>query len=239
MRIAMGLVAIYGTYLLVKALEMELLTAILGQFIGVGVLAGIILFQQEIRKFLLLIGKTAFYKNSSIFKGFFKNKQPANHFNIQPIMEAAKIMAGTHTGALIVLSKTQELRFYADSGDLLDATLSKRLLLSIFNKNSPLHDGAVIVAGGRIVAARCVLPIYDDVDLPAQFGLRHRAAISLTEETDAVVLVVSEETGQISLAHDGVLEHNLNAAELRTKLNFYLFEAREQSDIFKLEEAFN
>ncbi|HSI91605.1 MAG TPA: diadenylate cyclase, partial [Adhaeribacter sp.] len=195
LKIFIGFLSIYLLYLMVKAAGMELLTAILGQFMGVGVLAGIILFQQEIRKFLLMVGKTTAFNNDKLFRGFpWRKEDSADRLNLTPFIEAAKSLAGKNTGALIVFAKSSELQFYADSGDFLDAAVSKRLLLSIFNKTSPLHDGAVIVAGNRIKAARCILPVTESDDVPASLGLRHRAAIGLSEVTDSVILVVSEET---------------------------------------------
>ncbi len=227
LKIFIGFLSIYLTYLIVKAAGMELLTAILGQFMGVGVLAGIILFQQEIRKFLLLIGKTTAFNNDKLFRGFpWRREESSERMNLTPFIEAAKSLAGKNTGALIVFAKTSELQFYADSGDFLDAAISKRLLLSIFNKTSPLHDGAVIVTGNRIKAARCILPVTESDDVPASLGLRHRAAIGLSEVTDSVILVVSEETGQISLVSEGVVYRNLSTSDLRSKLNQYLFDFR-------------
>ena len=225
LKIFIGFLSIYLTYLIVKAAGMELLTAILGQFMGVGVLASIILFQQEIRKFLLLIGKTTAFNNEKFFRGFpWRKEETTDRMNLTPFIEAAKSLAGKNTGALIVFAKSSELQFYADSGDFLDAAISKRLLLSIFNKTSPLHDGAVIVAGHRIKAARCILPVTESEDVPASLGLRHRAAIGLSEVTDSVILVVSEETGQISLVTEGVVYRNLSSSDLRSKLNQYLFD---------------
>jgi len=227
-KIFLGLLSVYLIYLIVKALKMELLTAILGQFMGVGVLAAIILFQQEIRKFLLIIGKSTFMEGEkSFFRLPWKKKVKKDLLNLNPIIETAKILGGTNTGALIVFAKGSELKFYAESGDLLDALISKRLLIAIFQKNSPLHDGAVIISNGRIKAARCILPVSESDQLPASFGLRHRAAIGMTEVTDSVVLVVSEETGQISLSVNGQIDTNLSKAELKSKLNFYLYEKEE------------
>lgn len=235
LKIFIGFLSIYLTYLIVKAAGMELLTAILGQFMGVGVLAGIILFQQEIRKFLLLIGKTTAFNNEKLFRGFpWRREETTERMNLTPFIEAAKSLAGKNTGALIVFAKSSELQFYADSGDFLDAAISKRLLLSIFNKTSPLHDGAVIVAGNRIKAARCILPVTESDDVPASLGLRHRAAIGLSEVTDSVILVVSEETGQISLVSEGVVYRNLSSSDLRSKLNQYLFDARNKPAAEKL-----
>jgi diadenylate cyclase len=229
-KIFLGLLSIYLIYLIVKALRMELLTAILGQFIGVGVIAGLILFQQEIRKFLLLVGKTTAFNNEKFFKSWpwkktFKTKET---INLNPIIESAKTLGGTNTGALIVFAKSSELKFYAESGDILDAQISKRLIISIFQKTSPLHDGAMIISNGRIKAARCILPVSESNDLPASFGLRHRAAIGMTEVTDSIVLVVSEETGQISLSVNGKMDTNLSKSELKSKLNFYLYETEEK-----------
>lgn len=223
-KIFLGFLSLYLTYLIVGAAQMELLTAILGQFMGVGVLAAIVLFQQEIRKFLLMIGKTTVLRKDNFFNGLPWRRNQMKGLNITPIIEAAKSLGGANMGALIVLSKSSELRFYAESGDAIDAVISKRLLQAIFNKYSPLHDGAVIIYNGRITAARCILPVSDEENLPAQFGLRHRAAIGMTEVTDTLVLVVSEETGQMSIVRNGIIHHNLSTQELRKKINEYLYE---------------
>ncbi|MFC5271269.1 diadenylate cyclase CdaA [Adhaeribacter terreus] len=234
LKIFVGFLSIYLTYLIVKAAGMELLTAILGQFMGVGVIAGIILFQQEIRKFLLLIGKTTAFNNEKLFRGFpWRREETTDRMNLTPFIEAAKSLAGKNTGALIVFAKSSELQFYADSGDFLDAAISKRLLLSIFNKTSPLHDGAVIIASNRIKAARCILPVTESEDVPASLGLRHRAAIGLSEVTDSVILVVSEETGQISIVNEGTVYRNLSSSDLRSKLNQFLFEGRHNKPAFE------
>lgn len=225
LKIFFGLLSVYLLYLVVKAAGMELLTIILGQFMGVGVLAAIILFQPEIRRFLLLIGKTTPFNNDKFFRGLpWRRGDASDRLSLTPFIEAAKSLASKNTGALIVFAKSSELKFYAESGDLIDAIVSKRLLVSIFNKTSPLHDGAVIIAGGRIKAARCILPVTENSDVPASMGLRHRAAIGLTEVTDSVVLVVSEETGQISLVRNGEVNRNLSTADLRAKLNHFLFD---------------
>lgn len=221
-KIFLGFLSIYLMYLVVSAAKMELLTIILGQFMGVGVLAAIILFQQEIRKFLLIVGKSSIFSNENVLQElFFWRKRESSAFNVTPIIEACKSLSGSSTGALIVLSSNSELKFYAESGDLIDAIVSKRLLISIFNKFSPLHDGGVIIYNGRVKAARCILPVTER-DVPAQFGLRHRAAIGMSEATDTLVLVVSEETGQVSLAKSGKILHNLSFQEVREMINSYL-----------------
>ncbi len=228
-RIFIGFLSLYLIYLVVRAAEMELLSAILGQFMGVGVLASIILFQQEIRKFLLLLGKTTSFNSENGFLSNlpWKKKKAGEELNITPLIEASKSLGGTNTGALIVLSKGSELKFYSESGDLIDAIVSKRLLMAIFNKTSPLHDGAVIIHKGRITAARCVLPVTEK-DVPAQFGLRHRAAIGMSETTDTIILIVSEETGQLSVARNGTIYHNLSNQEIRSKINDYLTEEKKK-----------
>ncbi len=226
-KIFLGFLVLYLVYLVVKAADMELLSTVLGQFMGVGVLAVIILFQQEIRKFLLLLGRTHVFREGSLWENL-KSMWTLNGSNkkseITPIIEAAKTLGGSNTGALIVISRNSELKFYAESGDRLDAKVSKRLLLAIFNKFSPLHDGAVIVYDNSIIAARCILPVTERDDLPAQYGLRHRAAVGMSENTDVLILVVSEETGQLTTVRNGTISQNLSAQELRKKINDYLFE---------------
>ena len=220
LNVALGLVSFYLLYLVVKATGMELLTKILGQFMSVGVLASIILFQQEIRRFLLNVGKATALERMRGWK--WGRPAEAAPLQVGPFVEAAKSLANKFTGALICFTQSSDLTPYAESGDRLDAEISKRLLLAIFNKTSPLHDGAVIVANGRLLAARCILPVSENPDVPASLGLRHRAAIGLSEITDAVVLVVSEETGAMSLVRHGEVHRNLPTAELRALLNEWL-----------------
>jgi diadenylate cyclase len=224
-KIFLGVLSIYLVYLLVRALKMDLLTTILGQFIGVGVIAALILFQQEIRRFLLMVGKTTSFRDSLRRLFFWKKySEEENELNLIPIIEAAKVLSETLTGGLIVFAKTSELKFYAESGDMLDAEISKRLLIAIFQKTSPLHDGAVIIASNRIKAARCILPVSDNDEIPANFGLRHRSAIGMTEVTDTVVLSVSEETGHVSIAYEGILYPNIAKTDLKEKLHYFLYE---------------
>ncbi len=222
-QVFVGFLLLYLAYLVVKASGMELLTAILGRFMEVGVLAAVILFQQEIRKFLFLIGGTTTSGGNELLNRLPWNKKASKaEIDITPIVEAAKALAGSNTGVLIVLSNEDDLKFYQESGDLIGAVVSKRLLIAIFNKQSPLHDGGVIIHNGKVVAARCILPVTDQQGLPSQFGLRHRAAIGMSEVTNTLVLVVSEETGQISIARNGTLAHNLSIQEIRAALNAYL-----------------
>ena len=221
-KIFIGIISIYIIFQIVKSLGMEMLSGLLGQFIGVGGLAALILFQQEIRKILLIIGKSSFISEEGLFRNIFSGSNNKDTFQLQPVVDAAKMMSQTHSGALIVFARSTELKFYAETGEALDAIVSKSLLETIFLKTSPMHDGAVIISKGRIKASRCILPVSENQDLPPSLGLRHRAALGLSELTDALVLVVSEETGQLSIAHDGLLEHNLNVKDVKEKLTTLL-----------------
>jgi uncharacterized protein (TIGR00159 family) len=227
-KVFLGFLSLYLIFLVVKAAQMELLSSILGQFMGVGVIAVIILFQPEIRKFLLLIGRTTSVDRETLINNLLGRRDKGiNKVDITPVIEAVKSLGGANIGALIVFSRNSPLKFYAESGDLIDAHISKRLLLAIFNKVSPLHDGAVILYRNKIVAARCILPITDQESIPAHYGLRHRAALGMSETSDSLVLVVSEETGQMSLAKNGKMMDNLSAQELRAAINNYLYEVEE------------
>ncbi len=199
--IFIGVAAIYLIWKLVEAMQMELLSEILGQFIGVGVIALVIVFQQEIRKFLLVLGSTNFTRRSRFFRHLkWVKDDDRQEVKIEEIIKACKELSASRTGALIVLERKSGLGSYIETGTLINAQTSSRLLESIFNKNSPLHDGAVIISGEKTVAAACILPITDKTSIPSRFGLRHRAAIGVAEKTDAIALVVSEETGDISVA---------------------------------------
>lgn len=217
-RVFLGYLLVYLCYLLVKALQLNLLTKILEYFMGVGALALIILFQQEIRRFLLLIGKST---NSRFLNKIFKtNSYTESKYPIKAIVDAARTMSNDFTGGLMVIQKEDDLEKYTESGDIVDGLTSKRLILSIFSKYSPLHDGAIVVAGGKIKAARCILPVSDDENLPASYGFRHRAALGISESTDAAAVVISEENGRIAVAIDGEIK-TVNANELEKRLKDY------------------
>jgi diadenylate cyclase len=219
--IFLGVLALYLIYLIVKAAQMELLATILGQFMGVGVLAMIILFQPEIRKFLLVIGGTEFRDN--VLKTLANWRTDHNEeTDVHQVLEAAKTLKATKTGALIVFTRDTELKFYAETGEMLDSEVTKGLLLSIFNKYSPLHDGAVIIHKGRIKAARCVLPVSENDHLPAHFGMRHRAAIGMSESTDTLVMAISEETGRLILTRNGKFLRALKMKQVEQKILDYL-----------------
>ncbi|MCK4854904.1 MAG: diadenylate cyclase CdaA, partial [Bacteroidales bacterium] len=220
MNIFIGILSLYLLWIIVRALDMQLLGTILGQFIGVGVIALIIVFQQEIRRFLIFIGNQYFARNRlTLEKVIPINITPHPKVKIKSIIKAVINMAKSKTGALVVIARKSELTVYAETGDSLNAETSSRLIESIFNKESPLHDGALIINGDRIVAARCVLPISENLNLPPNYGMRHRAALGLSENTDALTIIVSEQTGKVSIAESGKLLTDVGAKELMSKLD--------------------
>ncbi|MDR0737747.1 MAG: diadenylate cyclase CdaA [Prevotellaceae bacterium] len=217
MRIVFSIVLIYLVLALARVLNMELLSTILGQVLGVGVVALFIVFQPEIRRFLLHFSMRfeANRKSNIIWRTLFRINKPITELDVDAITTACRHMSETQTGALILVSRRSSLDMYVETGDMIDARLSSRLLENIFFKNSPLHDGAVIIENNRIKAARCTLPITENPNLPASYGMRHRAAIGASEHTDALLVIVSEETGKISVAENGEVRHLNNTNELR------------------------
>jgi len=215
--ILIGIGLFFGVYLVVRQMEMRLLTEIFGGFISVGSIALIVVFQQEIRRFLIHIGRNISIRRKKFMWLVPGNKRAVREENaerLKPVIEACRSMSRTRTGALLVFTRYFEEEYYQSSGVQIDAAVSKRLLESIFFKNSPLHDGATVIVDFRIMTASCVLPLSESEDLPPQFGLRHRAAIGVTEVSEAIAVVVSEETGEISLAKDGNVNTNLSPEEL-------------------------
>lgn len=208
---------IYMFWLIVKALHMELLTALLGQVTGVGVIALIIVFQQEVRRFLLVLGNRYITSSRFSIRKLFTsgNDEKSSLREAEEIVRATESMASKKIGALIVIGRQSNLDIYTEGGEILKAEISAELLETIFFKNTPLHDGAVLIEFGKIMAARCPLPITDQVSLPSKFGMRHRAAIGISENTDALVIVVSEESGEISIVSEGKAKINISPNELR------------------------
>ncbi|MBQ2170159.1 MAG: diadenylate cyclase CdaA [Paludibacteraceae bacterium] len=196
-----GIMAFIIVWFLVRfVFQLELTSAMFDRIISVGAIALIVIFQEEIRTF--------FYRLGSRFSGFkFRRlraeSQTTEDSRAQSILTACHNMSRTRTGALIIISGKQDLREYADTGEHLDAKISARLIENIFFKNTPLHDGALIIVGDRLYSAACILPVSKNQDIPQHYGLRHRAALGLTERSDALAIVVSEETGLISIARDG------------------------------------
>jgi uncharacterized protein (TIGR00159 family) len=198
---------------------MEMLSGILGTLLGGGVIALIIVFQQEIRKFLLMIGTTNFTNKRNFLKQLkFLQTEIGSEINTEIIINACQSLSKSKTGALIVIERTNTLDFLINTGDNMNALVNEAILESIFYKNSPLHDGALIIRDNFIVATRVVLPISDNTKIPARFGLRHKAAIGVSEKTDAVCLLVSEETGEISYIKDGGFVLYSDYLELNEKL---------------------
>ncbi len=216
--IFIGIVIIYLLWQLTLLLNMEMFSNVLGQFIGVGMFALIVVFQQEIRKFLLMIGSTNFSRKGFLKKINFSSKTIDDLSYLEDLVEACKKLGSTKTGALIVLQKNTNLDFVKNSGDEMHAEFNIPILESIFYKNSPLHDGAIVIEDAVITATRVILPVTNDRNIPLRFGLRHRAAIGITEKTDALALVVSEETGQISYIKDGEFRIFEDEKELVSKL---------------------
>lgn len=218
--IFIGIFFIYLFWIIVKALNMQLISALLGQVIGVGVIALIIVFQQEVRRFLLVIGNRYITRSRFSFGRFFSSvkRETGSPREAEEIVRACEKMALVRTGSLIVIGRKSSLDLFADGGEVLKARISAELLETIFFKNTPLHDGAVLIQGGLILAARCPLPITDQVSLPTQFGMRHRAAIGMSEQTDALIVVVSEETGFITVVRSGEIKVNITPNDLRNIL---------------------
>ncbi len=213
--IFIGIVVIYLIYLLVDALQMKMLTNILGGFMSVGIIALIVVFQPEIRKFLLMIGSTNLGAKGGLMKRLnFMRTQAINATEAEVVVAACTKMGSSKTGALIVLERNNNLDFLVSTGDEMNITVTQPILESIFFKNSPLHDGAIIIANNVVKATRVILPVNNEKNIPARFGLRHRAAIGVTEKTDALAIVVSEETGQVSYIKNGEFTMYKNTEEL-------------------------
>ena len=202
--IFVGIVIVYFIGKLTQLFQMELLSSVLGEFIGVGMFALIVVFQQEIRKFLLMIGSTNFTQRRKFLRQLkFVKDDTQISTNVNAIIKACEAMGRSFTGALIIIQKSTNLDFVKNSGDNMNIEINQPIIESIFHKNGPLHDGAMVIEDNKITATRVILPVSNDRSIPLRFGLRHRAAVGITEKTDALALVVSEETGQISYLKDG------------------------------------
>lgn len=202
--IFIGIIIIYGAWRLTDFLNMELLTGIFGGFMKVGIIALIVVFQPEIRKFLLMVGSTNFGRRGKFFQNIkFLKSEAADDSDVDAVISACNKMSMSKTGALIVFERNNNLDFLSESGDEMNIKVTQPIIESIFFKNSPLHDGAIIVNNNIVKATRVILPVNNEKNIPQRFGLRHRAAIGVTEKTDALALVVSEETGHISYFKDG------------------------------------
>lgn len=221
--IFIGFLIVYLLSLVFKALDMHLISEIMGQFVGVGVIALLIVFQPEVRRFLLYIGRGSALSRFHLLRrfnlrAFGERNRTADLQQIDNLYTSLDRMMRKKTGALIVFSQTAKLQFFAESGVRLDAQVSGKLLESIFQKNSPLHDGAVIISDRRIRAAACILPVSESTDLPGRLGLRHRAAVGITEHSDAIALVISEENGKMGYARAGQWHPSPGETEIRKLL---------------------
>lgn len=222
--IFVGVLTLYVVWWLVNQLEMDLLSAVLGQFVSVGVIIIIIIFQPEVRRFLLFLGNTTLRQRSNFLGRILDRNLESTEEKVRQLRalrSAIVRMSKRKTGALIVLAGELALDGLVSSGVELDADITEPLLESIFNKYSPLHDGAVIISNGRIKSASCVLPVSENPNLPSSAGLRHRAAVGITERANVAAFIVSEETGQMSIAVDGELRRKLDEKELKSLLSEY------------------
>ena len=212
--IFVGILVFIGCWIIVsQVLEMRLLGSIFDKLVSVGVLALIVLFQDDIRKFLVTVGS---HKRWRHLLRFLKNNQQEKieRADIMPIVMACMSMSKGKVGALIVIEKNVPLNEIIRSGETINADVNQRLIENIFFKNSPLHDGAMIIRHKQIIAAGCILPVSHDLNIPKELGLRHRAAMGVSQETDALAIIVSEETGGISAAYKGQCHLRLTAEEL-------------------------
>lgn len=231
LNIFVAVIVIYAMVVIVDALGMKLMRALLGTFVDVGVVALIVIFQPEIRHFLYRIGsetKISAKGRLLLNRVLGRRTVQMDSAAVDEVAEACRAMSNDKTGALMVFPHNVSLDFIIETGDRIDATISRRLIMNLFFKNSPLHDGAMIIAGDRIVAARCTLPITGRTDIPARFGMRHKAAIGISEQTDADVIVVSEETGDVSFVRKGEVTHIGNMNELKLLLSA-AFSGQEQT----------
>ena len=221
LNVFIGIMVFIVTWLFVsQILEMRLLGSIMDKLVSVGVIVIIIIFQDEIRKFLYNLGAHRRVRSLvKVFKNGDKNtERSTDKETIIPIVMACMNMARRKVGALIVIERNTPLDDIVATGDVIDATINQRLIENIFFKNSPLHDGAMVIARKRIKAAGCILPVSHNVDIPKELGLRHRAAMGISQESDAIAVVCSEETGRISVAINGNFQLRLSAEELESIL---------------------
>jgi len=218
-KIMVGFLLIYFLWRIVMMLHMILLSQILGAFMGVGVIAVIIVFQPEIRQLLLMLGNVKIFERVEKGKWSFIRLGFVNdNLNIDAIVMACKRMSNKKTGALIAIARYNELEGVMKTGVTVDAAVSEQLIENIFFKNSPLHDGALIISHNKIAVAKAILPVSSNNKIPAHFGLRHRSAFGLSENTDAIVIVVSEETGKISVFHKADIQQGLSSVQLNDYL---------------------
>ncbi len=228
-KIFTGIAVLYLVWLTVRAFDMILISSILGHVMGVGVIALLIVFQQEIRKFFMYLSNKYLSGINFSLKSiipFFSEEEP--NVKVWSIVKACTSLSKTKTGALIVISRESELYSIVETGIKLNADTSSQLINNLFFKNSPLHDGAVIIKKDKIFAAGCILPVSEKDVRHEDFGLRHRAALGIVEQTDAVVIVVSEQTGEITLFYSSAYQKNISITDLRKKLEYFFIKNLEE-----------
>lgn len=231
-KIFFGIAIVYLVWLLVKALKMELVETIMGQVIGVGVIALIVVFQQEVRQFLLMLGDRYFKRGVLIGKVKLRNDFSLEA--VENIVQASMEMSESKTGALIVITRETSLQTIIQTGETVNANINTQLIKAIFYKNAPLHDGAMIIEKNRIVAAKCILPVSQNPNLPNEYGLRHRSGLGISETSDAMVIIVSEQSGNISIAQNGQIHKASGRDYLKKAILAYL---RKKTDSKKEHKA--
>jgi len=217
--IFMGVLAFIGMWLLVsQVFKLRIMGAIMDRFVNVGLIILVVVFQKEVREFLQALGSN---KGIRFIRKLFRTNKAESDENLKLIMSivlATMDMAKRKEGALIAIQQTVSLESFIETGEMINADISSRLIENIFFKNSPLHDGAMIISGKKIKAAGCILPVSQDQNIPKHLGLRHRSGLGLSQETDAKVIIVSEETGKISLAYRGELMLGISGEKLQQEL---------------------
>lgn len=215
--IVVGFFILYVIWKIVNVLGMRIMSEILGQFISLGLMALIVIFQPEIRRFLVVIGSRLFEQKGKKFF-FWKTVNKTENLNVNAIVQACTHLSQSYTGALMIFCNANKLDAIVQTGEVFKSELSSQLIETIFFKNTPLHDGALIIDGGMIRAARCILPVSHATNIPLSMGLRHRSALGITENTDAIAVVVSEQTGQISIAEGGLIRQGITTTYLQSFL---------------------
>lgn len=215
-----GIISFLVIWILIsQVFQMRLMGTILDKFMSIGMFVLIILFQDEIRRFLMSLGSNHTLKSISKFLGIHNKKNTTDNAYTTPLVLACMNMAKTYTGALIVIEREISLALFQKTGETINADISTRLIENIFFKNSPLHDGAMIISQNKIKAAGCILPVSQNPNIPKHFGLRHRAGLGLSQETDAYIIVISEERGKISFISDGHIHPNITPEKLQALLS--------------------
>lgn len=223
--IFVGVLLLYVVWWLVEQLGMDLLKAVLNQFVNLGVIILVIIFQPEIRRFLLFLGNNTLRQRSNVLdrllnRSTFEGSEQRDR-QIRAIKAAIMRMGRQHIGALIVFTRNVNLEGVVSGGIPMDAAITDQLIESVFNKESPLHDGAVLMGSGKIIRASCILPVSENPNLPKSAGLRHRAGVGVSEKANVASFIVSEETGRVSFAYDGQLERYLSEQRLTELLEEY------------------